>query len=93
MDRERARPIHLPGPAALEKMIVQRDEMGCPHEFHTPLENPVWLSADQDGHMRPEDPVLGILLDRGAWAIPWWIIKNHHVANLMLERCPIMVVL
>ena len=83
--------IHLPGP--LEKMVVQRDAHGQRHSFHTPLGNPRWLASTDDAHMRPSDTILGLALEEGAWAIPWWIIKNHHVANFILQNLPVMTVL
>ena len=74
-------------------MIVQRDGEGRRHSFHDPLSDPTWLPSDGDSHMRPTDPVLGLAFAGGAWALPWWIIKNHHVANLMLGDLPVMAVL
>jgi hypothetical protein len=43
--------------------------------------------------MRPDDAVLGFELDGQAWALPWWIMKNHHLANLVLAGRPVMIVL
>jgi SAM-dependent methyltransferase len=59
-----------------------------------PLTEPRWLSAAQAGaRMRPEDPVLGLEFDGSAWALPWWVMKNHHVANLTLAGRPVLVTL
>ena len=45
-----------------------------------PLNDPVW--TDTYGHLRDEDPVLGLYVDSEARALPWWIMKSHHVANI-----------
>ncbi len=84
-------PVDLPGP--LEGMIVQRLARGRHLPFHAALGDPAWLPASRDAHMQPDDTVLGLTLDGRAWALPWWIMKNHHVANLGLDGRPIMVVL
>jgi len=89
-------PDHLqtPGPAALKRMIVQRDMEGRRLDYHAPLEKVVWLSGREADHMRSEDAVLGLSSGSGmAWALPWWVLKNHHVANLILDGLPAMVVL
>ncbi|HSE96178.1 MAG TPA: DUF3179 domain-containing (seleno)protein [Methylomirabilota bacterium] len=51
------------------------------------------MTADRAGHMEPDDAVLGFEVAGRAWAVPWWIMKNHHLANLTLEGQPVMVVL
>ncbi len=66
-------------------------------EFNQPLVAPEWVDANAATHMRPDDPVLGYVAGDEAWAIPWWILKNHHVANItvggesllltLCERC------
>jgi hypothetical protein len=54
-------------------------------DFCTPIVDPGWVSADDADHMREDDPVVGYLTSGMAWALPWWVMKNHHVANLELE--------
>ncbi len=68
-------------------MIFQRGA------HHRPLEDVEWISADGADHMNGDDTVLGLVVDGRARALPWWIMKNHHVANLVLEGRSIMVVL
>lgn len=65
---------------------------GVPH-FCFPLVDPRWVPAAEAQHMRPDDPVLGLESGRSAWALPWWIMKNHHIANLELEGRAILVTL
>jgi hypothetical protein len=60
-------------------------------EWLEPLTDPDWLPAEDPGRIRPDDPVLGLYLDGRAWALPWWIMKNHHVANLTLADRPVLV--
>jgi len=66
-------------------------EMQAAVSWHRPLNEPVWTSAYD--HMREDDPVLGLYLDRQARALPWWIMKNHHAANLLLDGRPVLVTL
>lgn len=54
-----------------------------------PLVDPRWVRVSEATHMRPEDPVLGMVFDGAAWAVPWWIMKNHHMANLVLNGRPV----
>ena len=56
-----------------------------------PIDEPIWHAASNSDHMKPDDPVLGLYLNGKAWAMPWWIMKNHHVANLILDNQPILV--
>ena len=83
--------IRLPGP--LEGMVVQRDRHGQSHDFHKPLTDPGWVPSSADGRMLPGDAVVGWVVDGGAYALPWWVLKNHHVANLVFDSGPIMAVL
>jgi hypothetical protein len=61
------------------------------HSFCKPLDAPVWTDAYD--HLRDDDPVLGLYLNGQARALPWWIMKNHHVANLVLDDLPVLVTL
>jgi hypothetical protein len=56
-----------------------------------PLDEPVWRPAGEAEHMRGDDPVVGISIGDRSWAIPWWILKNHHVANLELAGRPVLI--
>jgi len=58
---------------------------------HPPLNDPVW--TDVYDHVRDEDPVLGLYLGRRAWALPWWIMRRPHVANLAFDNRPVLVTL
>lgn len=73
----------------LEPHAHEHDE----HEqdWHAPLENPRWVGAAEALHMQPEDPVLGLEFEGRSWALPWWIMKNHHMANLVLDERPVFV--
>jgi hypothetical protein len=61
------------------------------HSWCQPLNDPVWTDAYD--HLRDDDPVLGLYLSRRTWALPWWIMKNHHVANLTFDGLPVLVTL
>ena len=58
-------------------------------DWCTPLEKPRWVEPARATLMRDEDPVLGFEAGNEMWAIPWWVMKNHHVANLTFdgEQC------
>ena len=81
----------FPGP--LPGMVVQRDRHGDRHSFHMPLADPGWVPAASDGRMLPDDAVVAFMLEDRPYAIPWWVLKNHHVANLTFESGPVMAVL
>ncbi len=51
----------------------------------------MWRAANDAAHMAPDAPVLGLHMGNRAWALPWWIMKNHHVANLKLDNQPILI--
>jgi hypothetical protein len=84
---------HRLEPGPIDGMLLQRDQHGHLHEFHRPLDAPLWRTADRARHMRPDDAVLGWTVADGAFALPWWILKNHHVANLEFADRSIMIVL
>ena len=58
-----------------------------------PLEEPAWKPGSDASFMRPDDPVVGFMTEKGAYALPWWILKNHHVANLDVDGEEILVTL
>jgi hypothetical protein len=74
-------------------IVVIRNSLGRVPWFHQPLNQPRWITAPRAWRMRAEDPVVGLELDGRAWALPWWIMKNHHVANLHLNGQPIVITL
>jgi hypothetical protein len=59
--------------------------------WRQPLNDPVWTGAYD--HLRDDDPVLGLYLGGRAWALPWWIMKEPHAANLTLDDRPVLVTL
>ena len=59
--------------------------------WRQPLNDPVW--TDVYDHLRDDDPVLGLYLGRQAWAMPWWIMKEPHAANLRFDDRPVLVTL
>lgn len=56
-----------------------------------PLQNTEWRTVEQAPYMRAADLTLGLYLDGRAWAMPWWVMKNHHAANLMAATQPILI--
>jgi hypothetical protein len=61
--------------------------------YLVPLEEPVWMPISEAEHMRSDDPVLAVTVAELAYILPWWVMKNHHVANLMLDGRPVVVTL
>ena len=72
---------------------VMTDRMERNQPWAPPLEEPDWRGAEDYGHMRLEDPVLGVYREGKAWALPWWIMIDHHIANLVLDGQPVLVTL
>jgi hypothetical protein len=66
---------------------------GEPPHWYAPLGDPEWLPPAEAAHMRPEDPVIGLVADGQPYALPWWVMKNHHVANVTLREGPLLVTL
>lgn len=58
-----------------------------------PLDHPDWVNADAAAHMHSDDPVLALEMDGRTWAFPWWMMKNHHIANVTLGGRPVVVIL
>ena len=61
--------------------------------FHHTLDNPIWQEGQTATHMKDEDLVIGIEVSGQPYALPWWILKNHHIANLILEGQAVVVTL
>ena len=61
------------------------------HPALQPLDDPVW--SDAYGHLRGDEPVLGLYLNRQARALPWSIMRHPHVANVVLDDRPVLAVL
>lgn len=78
----------IPTGGKIRRLNMHMDEH--PHWCY-PLTEPQWVPAAKADFMRPDDPVLGLEFNGGAWAVPWFVIKNHHVANLTLKGTPVMV--
>jgi hypothetical protein len=51
------------------------------------------VTPAEASRLRDEDPVLGFEAAGRIWAIPWFVMKNHHLANLTLEGQPFLVTL
>jgi hypothetical protein len=77
-------------PDHLELLLYAKKS--APKHF-APLSEAIWRSAAEADHMRADDAVLGLYLDGKAWALPWWVMKNHHLANLTLAERPLLVTL
>ena len=58
-----------------------------------PLEDPGWVPLAEADHMRDADPVIVVTPSECSYVVPWWVLKNHHVANLLLEGNPVTVTL
>jgi hypothetical protein len=62
-------------------------------DWCTPLDEPTWMKAGDATLMRDDDAVVGFEAVGERWAIPWWVMKNHHIANLTLGGEAILVTL
>jgi Protein of unknown function (DUF3179) len=77
----------------LDKMYTLRTPKGGLPWFSSPLDDPRWVPGAGASQMRPDDPVLGLQFGMNTWALPWWVMKNHHLANLVLDGRPVLVTL
>lgn len=78
----------IPGP--LPGMRVVREPRPA---YFDPLDLPNWVRADAADQMRDDDFVLGISAGEQHYALPWWVMKNHHVANLRFPGLSMVVAL
>ncbi len=56
-----------------------------------PLTRPRMVPASKASHMWPEDTIVGLGWPARPRAYPWWILKNHHVVNDVVDRKPVMI--
>lgn len=82
-----AKPSELP----LSQMELVRDRNNRVPDWCTPINDGVWRSVDDTEDTHDGDPVLGFVSGSSAWALPWWIMKNHHAANLTLDGEPVLI--
>ena len=61
--------------------------------YFNPLDQPAWVRANSADEMRDDDFILGISVAEGHYALPWWVMKNHHVANLRFPNVSLVVAL
>jgi hypothetical protein len=73
------------GRPAERTLRLLRNPDGSLKWYCQPLNEPGWVPGKDAAHMRPDDAILGLVFGSGAWAIPWWVMKNHHVGNLGLD--------
>jgi 2-polyprenyl-3-methyl-5-hydroxy-6-metoxy-1,4-benzoquinol methylase len=78
------------GPAGARMRRIKVPDAEQPH-WCFPLADPHWLAASGADQMRPDDAVLGVEFNGGVWALPWWIMKNHHIANLVLNGKEVLI--
>ena len=67
------------------------DAKGLADNGRLPLNDPAWTNTYD--HLRADDPILGLQLGGQAWALPWWIMRHPHVANLVFDDGPVVVTL
>src|SRR5262245_48413304 len=80
----------LPRAGPGQDMVRYSDSHRHGRAFFNPLNDARWVEARRADHMRADDIVLGFQAGGGAWALPWWVMKNHHVANLTLDTKPVL---
>ncbi len=80
--------VHVPHDSIVGLYV---DETPVKPEYHQPLTEPDW--RDTYDHMKPDDFVIGIKVNDVPYAIPWWILKNHHIAIISIEDVPVVATL
>lgn len=83
--------VILPPIPDFPKAKVLKKEAWATIKWLQPLNEPIWHSINESEHMKPDDPVVGLYLNHQAWAMPWWLMKNNHVANLIIDDKPILI--
>ncbi|MFQ5777088.1 MAG: hypothetical protein ACE5IP_03675 [Terriglobia bacterium] len=63
-----------------------------PQFFPALTELPV-LNANEAGHMRDGDYVVGLTMGSLPRAYPWWILDNSHAYNDLIDKVPLLVIL
>lgn len=56
-----------------------------------PLDEADWVEGDEAAFMRDDDFVIGFRVDGRPYALAWWHLDNHHVANLEVDGQPLLV--
>ncbi len=73
----------------VEEMLILK---GLLPSFVSPLRRPEWIPAGKATQMHADDPILGFIVEGSKpYALPWWVMKNHHVANLDLDGRPFLI--
>jgi len=89
LTRNGLRDRYVKSPDIPNALLLKRED----RPSHRPLNDAEWRAADHANHVKPEDFVLGLYLKNKARALPWWIMSHHHVANLVLDGQPVLVVI
>ena len=87
---EQRLPVIVPPAWSFRFMNVKTGRL---RPYLVPLGEPAWMSIKEAEHMRSDDPVLAVTVAERAYVLPWWVMKNHHVANLRLDGRPVAVTL
>jgi hypothetical protein len=74
-------------------VILDSTAIKLKEPYYIPLSDPIWYAADKADYMQGADYVIGISIHHRAYAFPWWVMKNYHIANLYLDSIPIVVTL
>jgi len=65
---------------------------GCPaRDCIPPIDDPVFVSADQAGHVRDQDLVMGVVIKGDARAYPQLIMNYHEIVNDTIGGQPVAV--
>ncbi len=73
--------------------LILRDNVIAETEWLHSRSHVNWVVGKYTHIMEGEDFILGFFVSEKAYAIPYWQLKNYHVANLDIDDEPILVVL
>ncbi len=78
--------IHVPHDS-IEGLLL--DETKVKPDYHQPMRKADWRKSYD--HMKADDFVIGVKINDVPYALPWWIMKNHHIASITIEGIPVVV--
>ena len=59
--------------------------------WNLPLNNPPTVSRSEASFLRPDDTVVGIVVNGKARAYPWFVLANYHAVNDHIDGKPVIV--
>ena len=78
-------------PTRTPEPIFEEDETYTRRTAFVPLDNPVFLGAEEADYLVDDDLVLGLDYDGEARAYPLQMIRYHHIVNDTVGGRPLLI--